>query len=479
MNILFFIILSLIPSLTNAMESAKIFKGGPLHLINNTQHPLLIETHRIGKPDEKPQILMPREIFTIPSIRLVSNEQEAKQIAQSEGASESVYKIVIRLSVLQKTPLIFPLDLAIDKINECIQSQKTQEISALINIDAKTALGLTGWYTYYTLKKPDFFCGKYKTELEKEWQAIGPSGGIIEAINIEEIAQAPLLFTDIVALHPGWDLKKAKEFYNNLFKESDQAKETYLKNKKELSEERPQENNILKNKFNQIVEIAKKVNFLKPETKIENSRASIGISKVVFNFDDDYVYFTSQKFAKKPDAIKTLSKDYLNAIDEHTREFIAQDLVKAFKIHLMPENNWNSIEDITERLLNLLTTDVELQKIVSAFKVRLAPLIVGSESNPIIMPIIVLYIFSGKDATQIALNKIYNHFKGIPGLGLTPRYNVLINSLIYVSQGDGEEKGGTFSPYYEPPREAYYRDNITGTKQDYHLKHPETGIELK
>lgn len=480
-NIFFFIILTLIPSLTSAMEpEAKIFKAGPLHLINNTPYPLLIETHCIGGKFEKPQMLMPKKTFTIPSIRLVLTEQEAKQIARSEGENESVYKILIRLSpALQKTALTFPLDLAIDKIIECTQSKKTQEITALIDIDAKTALGLTGLYTYYTLKKPTIFCGKYEIELEKDWQAMGHSGEIIQEINIEDITEQPLLFKDIIALHPGWDLKKAENFYKNLLLESDQAVETFIENRKEFKDGKPQESNILKNKFNQLVEIAKKTNFLKPETKVENSRASNGTSKAIFNFNDSYVYFNSRKFAKVPDPIKTLSEDYLNAIDEYNAQLIAQDLVKAYKIHLMPENNWESIKDVTERLLSLLATDAELQKIVSNVKVRLAPLIIGSANNKIIMPLIVIYVFNGKDATQIALNKIYNHLKGIPGLGIPPRYNVAVNNLIYVSQGNGQEKGGKFSLYYEQPKQAYYRDNITGSKQDYHLKHPETGVGLK
>jgi hypothetical protein len=479
MNLLFLTILTLIPGLTSAMEIVPTFKAGPLHIVNNSKYTITIEAHRIGGILEKPNLLTPKKMFTVPSIRFVQTEQEAKKIARNEGKSESVYKILIHLPPhLQKQPLTFPLDLAIDKIIECTQSKKTQEITALIDIDAKTSIGLTGLYTYYTLKRPDFYCGKYETQLEKEWQAMGQWGGIIEAVNLEDIAPQPMLFDDIVSSHPGWDLKKADEFYKNLIGQSDQEFKIFNNDRESFKNGNPTPTNTLKNKFNQLVQVAKKTNFLKSDAKVENDSAANGISKVSFNFNDSYVHFMSEKFSKPPELIKRLSQDYLNAWDEYNAQTIAQDLVNAYKIHLMPEYNWESIKDATERLLTLLSVDPELQNIISGFKVRLAPLIVGPETNKIIMPIIAIYIFKGKDATQIALNKIYNYFKGVSGLGLPPRYNAAINNLIYVSQGNGEDKGGKFSLYYEQPRQVYYRDNITGGKQDYHLKHPETGVEL-
>ena len=60
-----------------------------------------------------------------------------------------------------------------------------------------------------------------------------------------------------------------------------------------------------------------------------------------------------------------------------------------------------------------------------------------------------------------------------------PRYNAVVNNLIFVAQGNGEEKGEKRAQYYEEPRQVYYRKDFTGTVENYHLKHPKTGQDLE
>jgi len=461
------------------MQEVRIFKPGPVHLINKSEYSLDIEI-RLAKnfgSSAQAQTLQPTQSLTVSSMRTITNTQEGTRAAQAQ--LEGAYEILIHLpkKLGQQEPLIFPLGQALDKIQECTRTKNTQEISALIAIAPKTGIGFSGTYTYYTLQVT-FACGSYEPALEKEWQVMGPEGGIKEEINIEDMAMQPMLFEDIVALHPGWQEKEAREFYQSLLTKSNDEVKLFNEDFKKFRSQTAQENNSVKQKFIQIVELAKKNNFLSSNVLAENNKATDGFSQVVFDFNDGYIHFISSKYLQGPFNERRL-RTYGDEKGSPLLAPIAYDLAKGYKIHLMPKDGWQSIVDVTDRLLALFTQDPELQKIVSEFKIRVAPVIAGPLKNKVIMPLIVIYVFTGRDDTQKVLNKLYPALKDIPGLAIPPRYNAIINDLIYVAQGNGEDKGGRFSKYYEQPRQTYYRSDFTGSKQDYHLKHPATGAAIK
>lgn len=478
-NSMFVALLALIPSILVGMQEVRTFKAGPVHLINKNEYPLDIEIRQVKNYGQtaRPQSLQPNQLLTVSSVRTISNAEDGKRAAQAQ--LEGVYEILIHLpkKLKQQEPLAFPIGQALDKIQECTRTKNTQEISALIAVTPKTGIGFTGTYTYYTLQVT-FLCGPYEPLLEKEWQVMSPEGGIKEEINLEDMAMQPMLFEDIVALHPGWKEKEAREFYNSLLATSNEESKLFDTNFHNYRSKNTGEDNPLKQKFNQIVELTKKNNFLASNALVENNKVTDGSSSVVFDFNDGYIHFISSKYLKGPLNERRL-RTYTDEGGSTILTTIAYDLAKGYKIHLMPKDGWQSIVDVTDRLLKLFTQDPELQKIVSEFKIRLAPLIAGPTKNKVIMPLIVIYTFTGREDTQKVLNTLYQGLKDIPGLGIPPRYNASINDLIYIAQGSGEDKGGRFSKYYEQPRQIYYRPDFTGTKQDYHLKHPATGVELK
>lgn len=475
------ILLIVVPCSIWAMQEVRSFKAGPLHLINKSGQPLEIEVRlakNYGTPAQR-QLLQPNQSLTVSSLTLISDAQQGKNAIQAQR--EGAYEIFIHLPKKFNTnePLKFPLALALDKIQECTRSKKQQEISALVSISPKSGLGLTGIYSYYVLDVT-FTCGNYEPKLEKEWQVIDALGGIKETeINLGDTAMQPMLFEDIVALHPGWKETHAREFYNSLIASSGQEAKQFDQDFQNFRSKIPRDDNDLQQKFKKVVELAKRNNFLSPGASIENNKASDGTSTVVFDFNDGYIHFISSAYLKGPINERRLRTYATIETSPAIFKTIAYDLAKAYKVHLMPKNDWGSLLAVTNRLLALIVQDPELQKIVSEFKIRLAPLLAGPANNKVIMPIVVIYTFGGKEDAQKLLGKIYHGLKDLPGLGIPPRYNASINDLIYVAQGSGEDKGGKFAHYYEQPRQIYYRADITGSNTDYHLKNPATGAELQ
>lgn len=150
-----------------------------------------------------------------------------------------------------------------------------------------------------------------------------------------------------------------------------------------------------------------------------------------------------------------------------------ENLTKQYKIHLMPIGD---LTPIIIRLLRALKDDPELQKLINSFKVMVDPdyIVKG-----IIYPRVVIYPSMGKENAQKALNKIYALFKHTKGLNQKPRFNAKVTDLIWIAQGDSIFKGPQYEAYYELPNKVYYRSDLLGTNENYHLMHPETGKEIE
>lgn len=157
---------------------------------------------------------------------------------------------------------------------------------------------------------------------------------------------------------------------------------------------------------------------------------------------------------------------------------LIHELVNRYKIHLMPkdENFMQLIVDLC-RFLN----DGELGKYICDFKIK--PVL---ETNPLIekykaqgVPKIVLYIDNGKKDAQEALRLVYERYGSWKGLDRAPAYNAKGTSLIYVTQGNRNDKlEEANKKYYEQPGMVYFKSNVTGKEEDYHLVDPGTGKRL-
>ena len=119
-----------------------------------------------------------------------------------------------------------------------------------------------------------------------------------------------------------------------------------------------------------------------------------------------------------------------------------------YKIHLQPKPEYQYW--VFYRLLSLLNnnTDCDAMKINILYD-RVY------DSNK--LPVIVIYSMLGKNNFDRLLKAIISHFSGVDhdlvGLNITPRYNTRVSSLIYFSQGNGDDKEylkalGVLDKYY-------------------------------
>lgn len=217
-----------------------------------------------------------------------------------------------------------------------------------------------------------------------------------------------------------------------------------------------------------------------------------------YNFDQGYFYFEQPKPANKNAILKGVREDRsvkaLADLDElikklynsrdpkkdeyiqqakKERQLVADSIAHEYKIHLMPQGD---LTPTIVTLLTLLKNDSELQNLIAAFKVMVTDkMVVGG----VYYPRIVIYPARGKENAQRALNKLYAGLKEIKGLGVKPLFNAKVTDLIWIAQGDSHyKKYNAYKPYFEPPKLIYFRNDITGKQENYHLLHPETGKEI-
>ena len=178
----------------------------------------------------------------------------------------------------------------------------------------------------------------------------------------------------------------------------------------------------------------------------------------------DNIGFRGEKTQKK----NTFEGDW-RVRDIYADANIFKILVKRYKIHLMPKDE--DLVNMLFRVVDLIRSNETLKTAINDIKVK--PIfdkfmIPGLED----VPKIVIYVDSGKDNAQKALNVIYDAFKDIQGLDRTPRQNEKVTSLIYFAQGNGEDKADNPREYFEGPDMVYFKSNVTGQNQDYHLINP-------
>ncbi len=153
--------------------------------------------------------------------------------------------------------------------------------------------------------------------------------------------------------------------------------------------------------------------------------------------------------------------------------YMVNELVKTYKIHLMPIDVLDEIVMLI-RLYELIQKDKDFSSRLKTFKILINPY----QQKDITYAKVVIYA-SGKENAQKMLNSIYAKFKNMVGLDIAPRYNAKVTDLIWIAQGDGDYKlEQPFISYYESPLRVYYRADITGAAQNYHLINPETGKEI-
>ncbi len=203
----------------------------------------------------------------------------------------------------------------------------------------------------------------------------------------------------------------------------------------------------------------------------------------------DLAPINEKQFLKGPrPGVATLKRHYSPQDDvEVTRELLRQ-LVKEYKIHLMPKDE--DLSKVAVMLLKELETNPLLQNLVGGIKIKAmttqceqlkkemaikemkeAQKKDWRETDYHNLPRIVIYVGGGREAAQRVLNEIYRIFKNVEGMNRGPGFNQRITSLIYVSQGNRDDKIKNLWIFFEPNL-IYYRANVTGIFENYHLTIP-------
>ena len=177
-----------------------------------------------------------------------------------------------------------------------------------------------------------------------------------------------------------------------------------------------------------------------------------------------------------------IEQDLLNVYDQKEKALplynkLAEFLVQNYKIHLMPIDQ--DFYKMAVIFFKSLKDNPNLRTLVNNFKIRVEDNVIKRAGEPdMIMSLFVVYPAYGKDNAQQLLNNVYASLNNnVKGSGQIPRWNAKVTDLIFIAQGDGELKTDENKQYFEPNR-VYYRSDITGKKENYHLIHPETGKEI-
>lgn len=169
---------------------------------------------------------------------------------------------------------------------------------------------------------------------------------------------------------------------------------------------------------------------------------------------------------------------------------ISHEALHQYKIHLTPK--LYDLECI-RTIIALIATDRTLSECVYEFKVR-TPESASEYARKGVAPI-VLYIRS-KEHAQQALDALYRLTLAIEGSDVYPRYNARVSSLIWVSQGNGDDKHCLnnwhhhpnphisakpidIEHYFEAPEYIYFNRNfLSDEPKNHYLLHPTTNAPL-
>lgn len=211
--------------------------------------------------------------------------------------------------------------------------------------------------------------------------------------------------------------------------------------------------------------------------------------KFVFPEGDDLIPLpaVARQFLKGPHGVSTLKKSYVPQDKEGSAKLLKQ-AVKGYKIHLMPKDE--DLFRVSKMVVQELETNPLLQELVGNIKIKAITTEYEKlkkekairemteeqkkdwrETDYYDLPRIIIYVRGGREAAQKALNEIYRIFKNVEGMNRGPGFNQRVTSLIYFAQGNREDKTRYYWQLFEP-RLIYYRADVTGTVEDYHLTIP-------
>lgn len=172
-----------------------------------------------------------------------------------------------------------------------------------------------------------------------------------------------------------------------------------------------------------------------------------------------------------------------------SKEINPLDITENYKIHLMPKKE--EFIPVIVHLMQMLQKDTaNLARWVRSVKIDPTYILdyderIKKNSDDIVAGIII-YSPLNKHTAQGALNEIYQNFKQFKGNNIRPRFNAQVTDLIYVAQGDADDKLKEDNrKWFEQPNMIYYNHNQinvpqkkAGYQKDYYLTYPGTDINI-
>jgi hypothetical protein len=175
-----------------------------------------------------------------------------------------------------------------------------------------------------------------------------------------------------------------------------------------------------------------------------------------------FLSFDLEKSLTKPGRIE---QSKVSASDKKA----LKQITDIYKIHLMPYKN--DLPIVLFMFIAELMKHGVLYNNTFDFKFCIR---CPEQNDENVLPALVIYAASGKDAAQKVLNDVYKMFNyiDIKGTGITPRFNAKVTDLIFWSQGHGDDKKQSRYKHWYAQDLITYRPDITGEKIDYYLKNP-------
>ncbi len=218
--------------------------------------------------------------------------------------------------------------------------------------------------------------------------------------------------------------------------------------------------------------------FLKNETHLNFEQVGVDLK----------LYPGSEKLLQGVGPYDCVLRDICFATKEKRLKILKQ-LVKEYKIHLMPKDE--DLYKVSKMLVEEIQTNNLLQDLIGGLKIKaitsqyeqlqkeeaIKKMIMEEMKSDwrvtdyYNLPRIVIYVGGGRESAQCVLNEIYRIFKNVEGMNRGPGFNQKVTSLIYFSQGNREDKGIDSRELFEPNL-IYYRADVTGTPENYHLAIP-------
>lgn len=166
----------------------------------------------------------------------------------------------------------------------------------------------------------------------------------------------------------------------------------------------------------------------------------------------------------------------------HEYSDVIERLEGGYKIHIQPKSLEQYL-NIIEELLKLAQGTKEFQESLRFFKVytdvnfNKAPLEMDQHlqehSYDGVVPLIVLYPAAGQENAQKVLDIVYKKFGALEGLNCPPAFNEKVTSLIYIAQGNRNQKNDEGYAEYFSANRVYYGEKLNNRPSHvYRLKNP-------